>query len=133
MLLSLGVCSANENSAELPKNKPTMVLVGTDTKDIRDFKIIGQIAAGQYVAETGGAELSLAIVNNKQHLDITRVCKEPGMNPEQKHYSLKNNNQSVISTKSISLVSLSDGILVLEDQPESDGISNEIWYYYRRK
>lgn len=135
VLLSLfqNACFAEKSITQIFKNSPQNVLVGTDVQLLNSFKLAGNISAGQYVAEMGGANLSVDIHENELSLKITRIFQESGLPKESKSYEINKFNKSFIDNSEILLVKVKSGILFLEKKSGSFGIPSDIWVLYTKK
>lgn len=135
VLLSLfqNACFAEKTISQVFDNPPKNVLVGTDVKLLSLFKIAGHISSGTYVAEMGGAKLSMHITKNEDAFNLTRTFQESGMPKESKSYEIINTNTSYIDNNKILLVSVKNGILLLEKNSGSFGIPADMWIFYSKK
>lgn len=135
VLLSLfqNACFAEKTITQTFKNSPKNVLVGTDVQLLNSFKLAGNISSGQYVAEMGGANLSIEIHANETSLKITRIFQEPGLPKESKSYEFNKINKSYINNSEILLVQVKRGVLLLEKKPGSFGIPKDMWVLYTKK
>ena len=111
---------------------PEMVLVGTDVVELSSFKSAKvHKLEKKYSAEFGGATLTLKISQNKKNKGITRIFKEPGMKEQTTEYSNCCTKERFISADNLKGIIVSDGLLLLEEKPEIDGIPNDLWVYYK--
>jgi len=135
VLLTLfqNACFAKKTITQVFKNAPQNVLIGTDVQLLNAYKIAGNISSGQYVAEMGGANLSIDIHANETSLKIIRIFQEPGLPKESKSYEINNINMSYIDNGEILLVKVNGGILLLEKKPGSFGIPTDMWVFYSKK
>lgn len=135
VLLSLlqNACFAEKSITQFFKNAPQNVLVGTDVQLLSSFKLAGNISSGQYVAEMGGANLSIEIHANEKPLKITRIFQEPGLPKESKTYEFNKINKSYINNSEILLVKVKSGVLLLEKKSGSFGIPTDMWVLYTKK
>ena len=94
VLLSLfqNACFAEKTISQVFDNPPKNVLVGTDVQLLSLFKLDGHISSGTYVAEMGGAKLSMHINKNEDAFYLTRTFQESGMSKESKSYLINNIN-----------------------------------------
>lgn len=135
VLLSLlqNACFAEKSITQIFKNSPKNVLVGTDVQLLSSFKLAGNISAEKYVAEMGGAILSIEIIENEKSLKITRIFQEPGLPKENKSYEFNKTNKSYINHSEILLAKVKSGILLLEKKSGSFGIPTDMWVLYTKK
>lgn len=114
-------------------NTSENVLIGTDVKNISEFKTNGVISTGQYQAEMGGATLNVSISMQAGFFELRRIFQEPGMSQEVKTYKFKKSKSTRINTATISLAATGAGLLLLEKKSESFGVPADLWIYYSRK
>lgn len=111
---------------------PEMVLVGTDVVELSSFNSAKvHKLKKKYSTEFGGATLTLSISQNKNDRRITRTFKEPGMKEQATEYSSYCTKERFISADNLKGIIVSDGILLLEEKPEIDGVPNDLWVYYK--
>lgn len=111
---------------------PELVLVGTDVVKLSSFsKAKVNKMKKEYSAEFGGANLTLRISQNKNDKRITRIYKEPGMKEEITIYSPYCAKERFISAENLKAIMVSDGLLLLEEKSEIDGIPSDLWVYYK--
>ena len=135
VLLSLlqNACFAEKSITQAFKNSSKNVLVGTDVQLLSSFQLAGNISAGKYVAEMGGAILSIEILENEKSLKIIRIFQEPGLPKENKSYAFSKTNKSYINNSEILLAKVNSGVLLLEKNSGSFGIPTDMWVLYTKK
>lgn len=124
--LSYGIaCVADEKY-------PHEVLSGTDIVDINNYKTNMDVKFGNYIAETGGAILTLLIEKQGKSIDLHRVFSEPGMDNKKKHYKglIKFSDGSFKSRNIVLRFINGGGVLVLERASGTDEIPDNIWVHY---
>ena len=124
--LSYGIiCTADEKY-------PHDVLSGTDVVEINNYKIGKDVKPGNYIAETGGAILTLLIEKRGKSVDLQRVFNEPGMGYKKKHYkNLIKFPDGNFKSRNIALRFVNGGgVLILERASGIDEIPDNIWFYY---
>lgn len=66
---------------------PSVVLDGTNVKDLNEYKIsCFNPKSGDYVTETGGAEIRLEIRKTGKTFQVRRQYSEPGIKPHNRVY-----------------------------------------------
>lgn len=135
-------CSAQSDSAHSEQacnisfssleGLPELVLVGTDVVKLSSFSDakVHKIKK-EYFAEFGGATLTLRFSQNRNDKKITRLFKEPGMKEEITIYSPYCAKERFISAENVKAIIVSDGLLLLEEKSEIDGIPSDLWVYYK--
>lgn len=111
-------------------NLPQDILLGTDIKNISEFKLTGVIVPGEYRAESGGAILQVTVTEKADSFQLTRTLQEPGMPKEIKTYLLKTSKSSLIRTAAVSIATTGNGLLLLETKSDSLGIPADLWVFY---
>lgn len=126
--LSSGIaCAADEKY-------PHEVLSGTDVVEINNYKIDNNVKPGNYIAETGGAILTLLIEKRGKSIDLHRVFNEPGMGFKKKHYkNLIKFPDGDFKSRNIVARFVNGGVLILEHASGIDEIPDNIWFYYAVK
>ena len=114
---------------------PHDVLSGTDVVEISNYKIGKDVKPGNYIAETGGATLTLLIEKRGKSIDLHRVFNEPGMGFKKKHYkNLIEFPDGNFKSRNIALRFVNGGgVLILERASGIDEIPGNIWFYYHLK
>lgn len=124
-------CSISFSSLE---GLPELVLVGTDVVKLSSFRNAKvHKMKKEYIAEFGGATSTLKISQKKNEKKITRFFKEPSMKEEITIYSDYCTKERFISAENLKAIIVSDGLLLLEEKSEVDGIPSDLWVYYKRK
>lgn len=111
-------------------NLPEVVLVGTDVVDIESFKSSKKALANNYVAEIGGATLTFSITSNSQVISAERIFQEPGEPIKNRLYNAICIYNDTILAKNLIGKVVDDGILILEKEPNADGIPINLWVLY---
>ena len=126
-------CLAEKTASQLIKEAPQDVLVGTDVKLLKTFEVSSSFLPGHYVAEMGGANLSINIESKAQSLKIIRVFQEPGLPAESKSYEIKYQDKAFIENNTLLALPIKSGVLILEKNSESSGIPMDMWVLYTKK
>lgn len=112
---------------------PTQVLVGTDIENIASFKASSSALEGAYHTDIGGAVLTIHIIQTEKGRTLKRIFMEPGK-PEDAHdYFPVCISDGRLSADKLKGKIVEDGLLILEEQPDVEGIPDNLWIFYKRK
>ena len=121
------------SAKQLYAGNPSMVLDGTNVKDLNDYRFSRlEPKAGEYETETGGAEIRLVIRKEGKTFQVHRHYGEPGIPAQTKVYSnFKQSKGGVFQTKGARLrVTDNGGILFLQTSSGVDAITESMWTYF---
>ncbi|MCP4326430.1 MAG: hypothetical protein GY787_32275 [Alteromonadales bacterium] len=131
-------CNANGSVSEdlckldapLELNLPKLVIVGTDVVNIESFQSSKKVLAKSYSAELGGATLTFLVTSDSKSTDIVRTFQEPGEpNHNNVYKSVCIYNDTIQAQNFIGKI-VDDGVLLLEKEPNVDGIPVDLWILY---
>ncbi len=130
-ILLFGCALADENAF----GHPNEVLDGTDLVDIDTFRTAEpstHAPSGTYTAETGGAVAHLTVAVQNSGVSVSRRYQEPGLDPEQAHYSnLKARPDGSYRSSDAALRPLSDGgVLFWERRSGLEFVPDSFWIHY---
>ncbi|MEM6637719.1 MAG: hypothetical protein AAF667_17715 [Pseudomonadota bacterium] len=114
---------------------PNRVLTGTDVMTLSSFRRTDLPAdlTGTYVAETGGALLTIQIAEGSASaFGLERRAAEPGESPDVATYrALRVAGGLSNAAGSFRVVASDEGLLVWEADPESAVVPADFWVLYR--
>jgi hypothetical protein len=122
------------SAQQLYAGYPSMVLEGTNIKDLSEYKFsCFDPKTGDYETETGGAEIRLEIRKKGKKLQVRRQFIEPGVMPQNKVYrNFQRNKRGIFEAKGACLKVASDGgVIFLELSSGIEGIRDTMWIYLR--
>ena len=112
-----------------------MVLAGTDVRPLDDYHFTKKppLAAGRYIAETGGATIQLIVRRVGSRWEIARTFSEPGATPKSRRYTaLTRLADRSYQGKGILLRLPDEGGLVLRERVSGLAeIPAHFWIHYR--
>jgi hypothetical protein len=111
---------------------PKLVLLGTDVVDIAEFTPSTETPESHYVAEMGGAILTLSIESSDNTLNIHRKFQEPGQQPVSQAYHSTCSANEYIYSDSLTGKIVEGGILIFERNPNAEGIPDSLWVFFEK-
>ncbi|WKE64620.1 hypothetical protein PVT67_13205 [Gallaecimonas kandeliae] len=132
-LAGLTACSsaAPSSSCRLePGFSAIQVLSATDLLDMASIADTDKPIGESYSSELGGAVLTLHIDKEKGYLE--RIFQEPGDVAVRQRYQLDCISDLYLKGKTISGKAVRDGLILLEEHPNTEGIPNDIGILYKR-
>lgn len=115
------------------KGLPTQVLVGTDLVEIASFNNSMQPLGKHYMAEMGGAILTIEVTQSNNIVSFIRTYQEPGR-PEKVHeYSPVCLAEERLSADKLKGKLVKGGVLILEEQSGLGGIPAIMWVFYKKE
>jgi hypothetical protein len=121
-------CEAEPN---LASNLPTQVLDSTDIVDISTFTTSPKTLEGDYQTEIGGAVLTLTIKLTSSSWVINRTFQEPGEKTVSRDYQPTCISNKLIYSDGLVGKSVNGGILIFESKPNTEGIPDNLWIFYK--
>lgn len=115
------------------KGLPTEVLFGTNIVDISSFKNSLPALKNEYAAEMGGAELAIYVTQKGNGITFKRTFQEPGGPVDVREYSPVCIVDYRLSAANLKGKFVKDGLLILEEKPNIDGIPDNLWIFYKSK
>ncbi len=110
---------------------PSLVLVGTDLVELSTFNLEPRALSETYQAEIGGASLGLTVSDQSKKKIITRTFQEPGENQITSVFYPVCQSESLILAGDMKGKIVEDGLLVLEQKVEVEGIPSYLWVFYK--
>lgn len=120
----------------VPLPEVDWVLDGTDLVELSDFEPqpLDADMAGRYLAQPGGAELSLRIHSEGQQWVVRREYREPEISPQVRVYRATLRDGALVSGESgLHLRGTEGGLLVFEGRSGVDMIPPDFWILYLRE
>ena len=138
MLVLISGCSVNDSVGKIgcsvgltpDNNLPKLVLVGTEVVSFDDFKNKSDNFLGHYSVEISDAILSLSITSGSMGYDIERTFQESGEAIHAKNYKSVCISKGIFSAPGLIGKVVNDGILMLEQKSNVDGIPVDLWILY---
>lgn len=110
---------------------PSLVLVGTDVVELSTFNLGLRELSETYQAEMGGASLGLTVSDQSKKKIITRTFKEPGENQLTSVFYPVCQSEELILAGDLKGKIVEEGLLVLEQKAEVEGIPSDLWIFYK--
>lgn len=123
------ICAVNPSSEQ---KMPNLVLIGTDVVNLNTFKVNNGSLGKSYLAELGGATISLIIKGGGSHTAITRTFQEPGVPAHTREYKSVCISGETLSAPHLVGKIINEGLLLLEKKSNVDGIPTELWVFYSK-
>jgi len=122
-------CAVNLSSEQ---KMPNLVLIGTDVVNLDTFKVNNGSLGKSYSADLGGASLNLKIEGVGSNTVITRSFQEPGAPAHNREYKSLCISGETLSAPHLVGKIINEGLLLLEQKSNVDGIPTEIWVFYSK-
>lgn len=131
------VAPANPQPAVDLSALPQDVLVGTDVYPLKSFlkDDVPKLATGSYRSEQGGASATVKLSSSANGWTLARRFAEPGAPPQNKTYSGLTEQAAAthLQGEGVHVLSTKEGVLVLEQRSEVDGLPAALWVLYEGK
>lgn len=113
---------------------PQEVLVGTGTQPLGVFLKSRRTLPreGRFFNEQGGGTATIDLRRGTKGVVLVRTFREPGEPVNRKIYSgLRETSNDRLSSTDIEILSVKDGLLILEEKSGVDGIPDSLWVLYQ--